>query len=438
MNRLKGLPLKEEVSWVKFIAFRFMGKGVNTFSKNMMRLAISAVSLSVATMIVTIATVKGFQNGIRDKVVKVHGSYIIDHAANVEGAEPLVVSSKHLPNFMGGAATGKEILPEGVERAAISASKACIVKGEEELDGVVAKGMKADDFAYGMGDFLIKTTGMGQGGKVDMKKMEGELSEGPWVFISQALADKLRLDTGDALTLVFFVKDSLGRGRPRAARPTIRGLFETGIEQIDNQVIYTDLSLVQKYLEVKPGFTQIEVWEKPNHAIDPIAVSMQLPAGMLRISDSKQFHRQIYDWLSILNTNVWVILTLMSLVAIIAMSTILLILMVEKTAFVGMAQAMGATLSQIQRVFLWQSAYIVGIGVVVGNVIAVGLCYLQEQTHYLKLNQEVYFVKYVMVDIDVWSVLWVNLGIIAASVLSALVPVQWIKRMTPTRAIRFQ
>jgi lipoprotein-releasing system permease protein len=189
---------------------------------------------------------------------------------------------------------------------------------------------------------------------------------------------------------------------------------------------------------VKPGFTQIEIWESETGSVDPLALSMQLPAGMLRISDSRQFHRQIYDWLAILNTNVWVILTLMALVSIIAMSTILLILMVEKTSFVGIAQAMGGSIAQIQRIFLWQSAYIVSIGVLSGNAIAILLCYIQEKTHFLTLNQEVYFVKYVMVDLDPLAILWVNVGIVIASVLAAILPVQWIKRMTPSRAIRFQ
>ena len=436
-----------------------------------MRLAISAVSLSVATMIVTIATVKGFQNGIRNKVVQVHGSYIVDHAANVEGAEPMVVSSKHLPAFVGdqdeevgnGEARGesnengeengeekgegkgegkdsdskngevkdkKTALPAGVAHLAVSASKACIVKGETELDGVIAKGMNHSDFQFGLSGFVTKRC---QG---EMSALVGK--DGQWVYISQAMADRLRLDTGDRLTLVFFVNDSLGRGRPRAARPLIAGLFETGIEQIDNQVIYTGLSLVQKYLDVKPGFTQIEIWESEAGDIDPLSLSMQLPAGTLRISDSRQFHRQIYDWLAILNTNVWVILTLMALVAIIAMSTILLILMVEKTSFVGIAQAMGGSISQIQRIFLWQSAYIVTIGVVLGNAIAILLCVIQDKTHFLTLNQEVYFVKYVMVELDLWSILWVNAGIVLASIMAAVLPVQWIKRMTPSRAIRFQ
>jgi lipoprotein-releasing system permease protein len=391
----------------------------------MMRLAISAVSLSVATMIVTIATVKGFQNGIRNKVVQVHGSYIVDHAANVEGAEPMVVSSIHLPKFVNQAQSPQGILPAGVKNMAISASKACIVKGDSELDGVVAKGMSHRDFQFGMSGFVTK-------------RCAGAEPDSKWVYISQAMADRLRLDTGDQLTLVFFVNDSFGRGRPRAARPLIAGLFETGIEQIDNQVVYTDLSLVQKYLDVKPGFTQIEIWEADHTPIDPLALSMQLPAGMLRISDSRQFHRQIYDWLAILNTNVWVILILMALVAIIAMSTILLILMVEKTAFVGIAQAMGSSIGQIQRVFLWQSAYIVSIGVVLGNLLAIALCLFQDKTHFLTLNQDVYFVKYVMVDLDPWSILLVNVGIIAASIIAAVLPVQWIKRMTPSRAIRFQ
>jgi lipoprotein-releasing system permease protein len=401
-----------------------MGSGNNSFSKNMMRLAISAVSLSVATMILTIATVKGFQNGIRDKVVKIHGSYIVDHAANVEGAEPLVISSMHLPVFMQKGSNSKELKNMGVSRAAISASKACIVKGEDDLDGMIAKGMELGDFNFGMGEFVIKSC--------------REPIAGTWVYISQSLSDRLKLDTGDALTLVFFVNDSSGNGRPRAARPIIAGIFETGIEQIDNQVIYTGLDLVQKYTEVKPGFTQIELWESNNGSLNPMEVAKQLDPGILRISDSKQFHRQIYDWLAILNTNVWVILILMAVVAIIAMSTILLILMVEKTSFVGIAQAMGSPISQIQKIFLWQSAIIVFFGVVIGDVIAVALCWIQDNYHYLTLNQDVYFVKYVMVDLEPMSVLWVNIGVVLASVLAALLPVQWIKRMTPSRAIRFQ
>ncbi|MFZ9571463.1 MAG: hypothetical protein ACO3AR_04100, partial [Bacteroidia bacterium] len=151
-------------------------------------------------MIVTIATVKGFQNGIRNKVVQVHGSYIVDHAANVEGAEPMVVSSIHLPKFVDEALSPRGIKPAGVKHLAVSASKACIVKGESELDGVVAKGMSHRDFQFGMSGFVTK-------------RCVDSLTDGRWVYISQAMADRLRLDTGDHLTLVFFVNDSLGRGR---------------------------------------------------------------------------------------------------------------------------------------------------------------------------------------------------------------------------------
>ena len=123
------------MSWVRFIAFRLIKEGGNTFSKNMMRLAISAVSLSVATMIVTIATVKGFQNGIKDKIVKVHGNYIIDHAANMEGADPLVVGAKFLPRFIKNGIPDSAALSKlGIARAAISASKAGIIKGEERSE----------------------------------------------------------------------------------------------------------------------------------------------------------------------------------------------------------------------------------------------------------------------------------------------------------------
>ena len=128
----------------------------------------------------------------------------------------------------------------------------------------------------------------------------------------------------------------------------------------------------------------------------------------------------------------------MALVALIAMSTILLILMVEKTSFIGIAQAMGSSIGSLQRIFLWQSNYIVFLGILFGDILAILLCYIQQKTHFLTLNQEVYFVKYVMVEINFWAILWVNMGVWLASILAALIPVQWIKRMTPSRAIRFQ
>jgi len=390
-----------------------------------MRLAISAVSLSVATMIVTIATVKGFQNGIKDKIVKVHGNYIMDHAANMEGADPLVVGAQFLPEFVKNA-NDSELKVMGIERAAISASKAGIIKGDVDIDGVVAKGMGYDDFHYCMNDFLLR--------QLDSAVIDNE----PWVFISKSLSARLQLDTGDRATFVFFVEDSSGRGRPRAARPLIAGIFETGIEQIDNQVVYAELALVQKYIKPKAGFTEIELWESKDSPINLAAISMQTAAGELRISDSRQFHRQIYDWLAILNTNVWVILTLMALVALIAMSTILLILMVEKTSFIGIAQAMGSSIGSLQRIFLWQSAYIVGLGLLIGDALAILLYMIQQQTHFLTLNQDVYFVQYVMVELNPWAIVIVNLGVLLASVMAALIPVQWIKRMTPSRAIRFQ
>jgi len=99
---------------------------------------------------------------------------------------------------------------------------------------------------------------------------------------------------------------------------------------------------------------------------------------------------------------------------------------------------MGSSIGSLQRIFLWQSAYIVGLGLLIGDALAVLLCVIQQQTHFLTLNQDVYFVQYVMVELNPWAIVIVNLGVLLASVMAALIPVQWIKRMTPSRAIRFQ
>ncbi|MDA1225026.1 MAG: hypothetical protein O2842_07530, partial [Bacteroidetes bacterium] len=127
---------------------------------------------------------KGFQNGIKDKIVKVHGNYIIDHAANMEGADPLVVGAQFVPGFVKNGSSS-ELLGLGIERAAISASKAGIIKGDEDIDGVVAKGMGYDDFHYCMSGFLLR--------QLDSAVIHNE----PWVFISKSLSARLLLDTGD-------------------------------------------------------------------------------------------------------------------------------------------------------------------------------------------------------------------------------------------------
>ncbi|MFN5890723.1 MAG: ABC transporter permease [Bacteroidota bacterium] len=408
-------------SWERWVAFRLVKNKNQTFSKNMMILAISAVALSVCVMIITISTVRGFQQGIMQKVIQLHGDFIIDNAANLENAEPIPFSKEK----------GSEIekvlkSSDAVKSWTVSCSKAAIIKGEQDLDGVVATGMDFLQVRSILKPFIVNEN-------------HRLTDSNTWVWISKELANRLTLDTGSYITLVFFKNvDSLSMVRPKPKRLQIAGIFETGIDQIDKQIIYVNQYLVSEFLPNNNSITKIEVWAKPGkqHRLFD-ALKFVVPGGELRLNTSRFFHRQIYDWLSILNTNVWVILIMMAIVCFIAVTTILLILIFERIKFIGLIQAMGANVTSVQRVFLWQAVLIIMAGIGIGDLIAFVLCWLQETYQFIKLNQSIYFLSHVMVDFNWINVLIVNAGLIILSTIIALIPLQWIKRMALNRAIQY-
>lgn len=393
-----------------------------------MILAISAVALSVSVMIITVSSVKGFQNGIKNKVIQLHGDYIIDDAGNTESAEPKPFS-KWLPN-------GKNIEDvlaniKGISSIQKINSKACIIKSEVELDGVVANGMQEVDFLHSFDPYIAvknrRNSPMDTGSK-------------SWIYISTLLSKKLKVKVGDEITLVFFQEDSSRGARPRPRRLTISGIFETGIDFVDENSVYVANGAIAPFIPRGTHFTKIEIWAKPEQRenVGKSINQLAIPAGLLRLNTSKQYHRQIYDWLSILNTNVWIIIILMAVVAVIAVITILLILIFEKISVIGLVQAMGGNILSIQRVFLWQGLYILFWGIFIGDLFGFGLCAIQNYFHVIQLNQSIYFLSTVELEISIIQIAVINFGLLIIAMISGLIPIQWIKKMAPIRAIRYQ
>jgi len=303
------------------------------------------------------------------------------------------------------------------------------------LDGVVATGMDLSQTMDILNPFMTRTHGL----KETQSNHPLEKPQEDWIYISTQLSKRLKLDTGDLLTLVFFKHiDSINSVKPKPRRLRVMGLFETGIDQIDQQIVYIPKEIVAEFLPVPNSLTKLEIWAKAGESEMLFEeLKFLIPGGELRLNTSRYFHRQIYDWLSILNTNVWIILIMMAIVCFIAVTTILLILIFERIRFIGLVQVLGAELIGVQRVFLWQVIVIISLGLLVGDVLAFGLCWLQEHFQWIKLNQSIYFVSHVMVDFSFTAVLLVNLGLLILSSAIALIPLQWIKRMALSRAIQY-
>lgn len=370
-------------------------------------------------MILAFATVRGFRDEIKHKISLVHGDFVLDAATNVENGDPQPFHDSLEKSIL------KLKSLKSIKNIILSSSKASIIKSDEEIEGIIAKGIKSDDLKGYLGDFVLKS----------------ELSENQfWAGISTVLAKRLNVKLGDDLKLVFFVQDSTGNTRPRARKLTITTIFETGIERVDASMVLLDQSVVKMMLPEGYGFTQAEIWVNENVSLKDvkkeIATNMNFQA--LRLNTAEEYNRQIFDWLSILDLNVIILLLLITVVAITATCTTLLILITEKTSFIGLMMTMGARNKSIQRIFIYQASMIAFFGLLLGNIMALSLCYFQNKFKFLTLNQEVYFIKYVAMKVNLSEVVLVNIGAFALIYLSLYLPARYIRKINPIKAIKFK
>ena len=349
----------------------------------------------------------------------VHGDLVVDAAANVENSEPIPLNDSLLPNLQ----AIKKL--NGVDRVLFSSSKASIVKSDEEIEGIIAKGIAIHQLKQYLGEFAIKS-----------EKPEDE----HWVAISKTLAKRLNVDLNDNIRLVFFVQDSTGNTKPRARKLTVTTLFETGVDKVDANMVLLDESIVTRMMPENYSTTQLEIWVKSGNNIADVKKSIQsvIDIKSVRVNSAEEFNRQIFDWLSILDLNVIILLCLITVVAITATCTTLLILMTERTAFIGLMQSLGARYSDIQKIFIYQASIIAIAGILIGNIIAIGLCLLQNHFKWLTLNQEVYFIKYVAMKVNVLEVVTVDVFSLLLIYLSLYIPARYIKKIHPIIALKFK
>ncbi len=381
-------------------------------------------------MNIAIATLKGFKAEIRNKIHEIQGDFIIDSGKNVENGEPNPISNREVEAVL------QNMDSTLISSAIPTSAKACILKSEDELEGVLAKGINKERVESYLKAYI---------------KQRSPISEQNWCAISTTTAKRLNIGLNDEFTTVFFTSDSLGNNRPRARKLIVRLIFETGMEQIDANSIWLDQSITQKFMQ--PGFqyTSIEIWQKlesiPNYVSNTadknqkkvkLHLNSILPNPMLRVNSLEEYNRQIFDWLSILNTNVVIILTLMLLVSVTSMGTTLLIFAVERTRFIGLLMSMGARTSQIQSIFVILSSLIAAGGIILGNAFAVAIVYFFNKYQWIQLNEEIYFIKNVVLNLDITELLVIDFVSILLIFGSLFLPAQYIKKINLIKAISFK
>lgn len=395
----------------------------NRISRPIVTIAVIGIALGVAAMIISTATVTGFKNQIRDKVIG-FGSHIqilnLDSNDSYE-TSPVNKNQEFLPNLSS--------MP-GVKHIQVFGTKAGIIKTDTEIQGIVLKGI-GSDFNW---DFFEESLIEGKLFTVSDSIKTNK------VLISKYISDLLKLKVDDSFTM-YFVQDP-----PRVRKFTVSGVYETSLEDFDKIFILADIGHIQKLnnwddnqvsgFEIAiDDFKDIEVkkWEAQNI----VGLELTESGNRLRVLSIIDKYPQIFDWLNLQDLNVWIILTLIFLVAGFNMVSSLLILILERTNMIGILKALGTRNWSIRKVFLYQSAYLILKGLFWGNLIGIGLCLIQFHFGIIKLDQASYYLSEVPINLNLYIVLGLNVGTLILTIVMLLVPSYLISRISPVKTIRF-
>lgn len=408
-----------------FIAHRLIkGRREGTsFSRPINVIAIVGIAMGLAVMILAVAILTGFKKQIREKVVG-FGSHIqimnFDSNNSFETA-PVSDTQKFVPEI-------KKI--PGIAHIEVFATKAGIIRTEEDIQGVVLKGIGSDfDWSYFKSNMVS--------GSVFTVTDTGRTDK---VIISKKISDMLRLKTGDSFTMLF-VQDP-----PRMRKFTISGIYETSLEEFDKMYVFCDIGHIRKLNGWRDDqVSGFEIFINDFDKLDEMTYEVKNAIGFKITEEDTKFkvtnirirYPQIFDWLNFQDINVVIIILLMLIVAGFNMISGLLILILEKTNMIGVLKSLGAEDITIRRVFLYQAAYLIGKGLFWGNLIGIGLAFLQLKTRLITLDPTSYYIKTVPVNLQLSHLLLLNAGTMIAIIFMLLVPSQLISRISPVKAIRY-
>ncbi|MBK7628910.1 MAG: ABC transporter permease [Bacteroidales bacterium] len=408
-----------------FIAQRLIkGRREETsFSRPINVIAIIGIAMGLAVMILAVAILTGFKQEIRDKVVG-FGSHIqiMNFDSNISfETTPISGNQEFIPRI--------KAIP-GIKHIEVFATKAGIIKTDEDIQGVVLKGIGSDfDWSY-FSSNLVE-------GSVFTVTDTGRTDK---VLISKKIADMLSLKNGDSFAM-HFIQDP-----PRMRKFTISGIYETSLEEFDKMYVFCDIGHIKRLNGWEDDqISGFEVFIDDFDRLDEMTLAVRDAIGYKITEEDAKFkvtnirirYPQIFDWLNFQDINVIIIILLMLVVAGFNMISGLLILILEKTNMIGIIKALGSEDKTIRRIFLYQAAYLIAKGLIWGNVVGIGLAFLQLKTGIITLDPSSYYIKTVPVNLELAHILLLNAGTMAAIVIMLLVPSQLISRITPVKAIRY-
>ena len=415
------------MSFPLFIARRIYQdpEGRRQVSRPAIRIATLGVAIGLAVMIVSVCVVIGFKHTIRDKVTGFGSHIIVSEFKSIQNDLPT-------PVCMDDSMMERLGKIEGVRHVQRYAMKQGILKTDSDFLGVTLKGVGPEFDTAFISSHMVEGS---------LPRFSDEKSSNK-VVLSKLIADKLCLKAGDKVFAYF-----LGDDNVRTRRFTIAGIYNTNLKHYDEQLCLTDLYTVVKlngWEADQAGGAELTLYdfeqlEQADMLMNQLVDRTTDHYGNTYFTMTiKHSYPQIFAWLDLLDLNVWIILALMVAVAGVTMISGLLIIILERTNFIGIMKALGAPSRQMRRIFLGLASLIIVRGIVLGNVLAFALILLQKYTGLITLDPEVYYVEAVPVLVNWWWVAAIDVGTLVVSSLSMIVPSLVISHITPAKSIRFE
>ena len=393
------------------------------------KIAIGSIVLGIAVMILTVSIVTGFKNEIKGKAIGFSGDVVIAAYTNNNSfeQEPLSMQSPFLNELK----VNKEI-----KHIQPFATKNAIIKTVDENQGIIIKGVNNTyDWTF-INQYMLD-------GSIPLYN---DSLTSDKILISKNIAKKLNAHVGDKLLTYFVSKKQVDDSsasfgyEQRVRKFTVSGIYQTGFADIDDNIVFADLKQIQRlnyWGSNQAGGFEIEL--KDYNTIDSETEHINETIGQnVEAKSVKQNYPTLFSWLSLLDSNAFIIIVLMIAVAVINMISALLILILERSNTIGLLKSIGADNRLVQKIFLYQSFRMLLTGLIFGNIIGVTICLLQQHFKFIKLPPESYYVSFVPVELHVSHVLFVNVITVVSCLMMMLLPVLIISKINPVKTLRFK
>lgn len=404
-----------------FIARRYLVRQKGGFSSFIIRLAIGATALSVATMIISMAFITGFKYEIREKLFSFWGHiHITPYNVNmgtIITPDPISIDTS-LERKIKTISEVRDIAPFAVRPAIIQASHV--------MEGIQLKGVNSK--------YRLPA---GVGFKGSWISYE-DTAYSKQILISQTTADRLNIGVGQELKLYFLEP---GTTFPRIRKMQVAGIYHTGMVEVDRDYALCDLRLLQRINNWAPdqinGYQILLTNEQLSDTIANQIFERYIEPPMT-VSTMHEIFPNIFSWLQFQDINERIILVIMAIVAIMNLAAALLILIVEQARMVGLLKALGMSGEDMRQIFLYYAGLIAGIGILAGNVLALGICWLQKQFGFIQLSESTYYMRYAPVRLHWWQPAMVDAATLVLCILCMWLPALYIRRIQPARVLQFK